>query len=90
MSKTIALFFDGTWEKRGNTNVHKLHKALPESKASAPNYYIKGVGADFWNHISGGLGGRGISGKIREGYEFLVKHYLITHKPQLISKVDPA
>jgi uncharacterized protein (DUF2235 family) len=87
MTKRIALFFDGTWEKgtadKQKTNVWKLYKATTDLKTKCkecgqpiqPTHYISGVGSDWWNFLSGGIGGRGISEKIKEGYKFLVENY---------------
>ncbi len=87
MTKRIALFFDGTWEKgaagKPGTNVQKLYKATTGlntksgecGQSTQPTHYISGVGSDWWNSLSGGIGGRGLSDKIQEGYKFLVKNY---------------
>ena len=75
MSKNVALFFDGTWnrpredtDKGANTNVRKLCLAAEDSPRQVARY-IPGVGTsgskshDFF----GGLGGLGISENIRDG-----------------------
>jgi len=95
MTKRIALFFDGTWEKgtagKQKTNVWKLYKATTDLKTKCkecgqpiqPTHYISGVGSDWWNFLSGGIGGRGISEKIKEGYKFLVENYDQKNKDEI-------
>lgn len=87
--KRIVLSFDGTWnrpdddgEDGGNTdtNVCRLHKAILRRDAGGIRqkaWYDKGVGTDWYNRISGGVAGVGLSRNIRQGY----KHLAATYEP---------
>jgi Uncharacterized alpha/beta hydrolase domain (DUF2235) len=84
MSKNVALFFDGTWnrphersDKGANTNVRKLFLAADDSPRQVARY-IAGVGTSGSKSRDalGGLGGLGVSENIRDGYAELVEHYV--------------
>lgn len=85
--KRLVVSFDGTWntpeEDRAdgsgaNTNVRRLHEAvLPRDAGGAEQatWYDRGVGTDWYNRLSGGITGVGLSRNIREGYQHLAEHY---------------
>src|SRR5215831_11060391 len=77
--KRLALFFDGTWNKpESNTNVWRLalmladrdDKGVPQLK-----FYDEGVGTHWFDRISGGAFGFGLSQNVRRGYRWLIEHY---------------
>jgi hypothetical protein len=82
MSKNVALFFDGTWNRpqenggaEANTNVRKLFLATEKTGQIAR--YICGVGSGdgrFRKPLAG-AGGLGVSRNIQKGYEKLVKYF---------------
>lgn len=86
--KTLAVFFDGTWNsadqesKDGRpcpTNIAKLFQAtLPIDGDGKPQiiHYIQGVGTRRMERICGGGFGFGISDNIKEGYNFIVSNYV--------------
>jgi uncharacterized protein (DUF2235 family) len=85
--KRLILSFDGTWNtpdddgtEGGNTttNVSRLHDAvLPRDVDDTVQkaWYDRGVGTDWYNRLTGGLGGVGLSRNIRQGYAHLAKEY---------------
>jgi len=77
--KRLALFFDGTWNKpENNTNVWRLALMLAESGADdVPQikFYDEGVGTHWFDRISGGAFGFGLSENVRRGYRWLMEHY---------------
>ena len=83
MSKNVALFFDGTWNRPrdntgdgANTDVRKLFLAAEDSPRQVARY-IPGVGTsgDKSHDVFGGIGGLGVSENIRDGYAKLVEYY---------------
>jgi len=87
MPKKIIVSFDGTWntpdvksEIRGSksTNVWKLHAALSTRDKDSiiqHKWYDQGVGTDWYDRISGGAFGVGLSEKILDGYRHLASSY---------------
>lgn len=87
MPKKIIIFFDGTWntpdvksEIKGNksTNVWKLYSfinAADENGTAQEKWYDKGVGTAWYDRISGGAFGVGLSENILDGYRQLVNTY---------------
>jgi uncharacterized protein (DUF2235 family) len=84
--RRLAVFFDGTWNKRDdepwdgddNTNVVRLHDAVPARDARGVEQlkrYVAGVGTKWYERVGGGVAGLGLSENIREGYRFLVRNY---------------
>jgi uncharacterized protein (DUF2235 family) len=83
----LILSFDGTWNTpdddgveggNRNTNVYRLHDAvLPQDVNGMTQraWYDRGVGTDWYNRLTGGLGGVGLSRNIREGYTHLAEEY---------------
>jgi uncharacterized protein (DUF2235 family) len=77
--KRLALFFDGTWNKpENNTNVWRLSLMLAdkgEDGVSQLKFYDEGVGTHWFDRISGGAFGYGLSENVRLGYRWLMEHY---------------
>jgi uncharacterized protein (DUF2235 family) len=77
--KRLALFFDGTWnEPPDHTNVRRLRLMLAERDAAGVEqraFYNAGVGTRWYDRLSGGLIGTGLSENVRDGYRWLVENY---------------
>jgi uncharacterized protein (DUF2235 family) len=77
--KRLALFFDGTWNIPGsNTNVWRLSLMLgDEGSDGVPQlkFYDSGVGTHWYDVITGGAFGAGLSDNIRDGYRWLMENY---------------
>jgi len=75
MPRNFVLLFDGTWNnKRTRTNVIRMRESIRSSgrdDAQQPVFYDEGVGTKWWNRLSGGAFGRGLSENIQEGYAWL-------------------
>lgn len=73
--RRLVLLFDGTWNKREDTtNVWRMRMLLP-TNVDQFVYYDEGVGTAKGEVISGGAFGTGISGKVLNGYLWLMEHY---------------
>lgn len=74
IGRTLALFFDGTWNDTGdNTNVWRLKSLCADFDALGRpqlTYYDRGVNG-FW----GGSFGIGLTDNVKFGYEWLVENY---------------
>src|SRR5713226_4024852 len=77
--KRLALFFDGTWNKpENNTNVWRLALMLVdkgEDGVPQRKFYDEGVGTHWFDRLSGGMFGYGLSENVRSGYRWLMEHY---------------
>src|SRR5437867_5462888 len=77
--KRLAVFLDGTWNKpESNTNVWRLYLMLAdrgEDGVPQKQYYDAGVGTYWFDRISGGWFGYGLSENIRSAYRWLIEHY---------------
>ena len=77
--KRLALFFDGTWsEPPDHTNVRRLRLMLAEHGADGiPQraFYDRGVGTRWYDRLTGGLFGVGLSENVRDGYRWLTENY---------------
>jgi uncharacterized protein (DUF2235 family) len=77
--KRLALFFDGTWNKpENNTNVWRLSLMLADEGVDGvpqERFYDEGVGTHWYDRISGGAFGAGLSDNVRSGYRWLMEHY---------------
>jgi uncharacterized protein (DUF2235 family) len=77
--KRLALFFDGTWNEPGDhTNVWRLYLMLADRGQDGmpqDRFYDEGVGTRWFDRISGGAFGAGVSENIRKGYRWLIEHY---------------
>lgn len=78
-SKRLALFFDGTWNEPGDhTNVRRLRMMLADKGADGIRqnaYYDEGVGTRWYDRLSGGAFGAGLSNNVRDGYRWLTENY---------------
>lgn len=75
MARNITLLFDGTWNnRRTRTNVTRMRDAI-RAGADQPCFYDEGVGTKWYNRLSGGAFGRGLSENILEGYAWLSRHH---------------
>jgi uncharacterized protein (DUF2235 family) len=88
MSKTLALFCDGTWNtadqttkdgRRCSTNVIKLivrMKTHANDGTLQIGYYDQGVGSGNWfDRITGGAFGDGLEANVHDAYRFLLANY---------------
>ena len=77
--KRLALFFDGTWnEPPDHTNVRRMRLMLAERDSAGVEqraFYNAGVGTRWYDRLSGGLIGTGLSENVRDGYRWLVENY---------------
>jgi uncharacterized protein (DUF2235 family) len=77
--KRLALFFDGTWNKpENNTNVYRLFLMLAKQSDDAAiqkGFYDQGVGTHWFDRVSGGALGWGVSENVCLGYRWLMEHY---------------
>jgi uncharacterized protein (DUF2235 family) len=77
--KRLALFFDGTWnEPDDHTNVRRLHLMLADRGVDGiPQraFYDPGVGTRWYDRLSGGMFGAGLSDNVRSGYRWLTENY---------------
>jgi uncharacterized protein (DUF2235 family) len=78
MARNLVVLFDGTWNKRSTrTNVIRMRESIRSSgrdDGQQPVFYDEGVGTKWWNRLSGGAFGRGLSENIQEGYAWLSRH----------------
>jgi len=78
-TKRLALFFDGTWNKpENNTNVWRLSLMLAEQSPDGvpqEKFYDEGVGTHWYDRVTGGAFGAGLSDNVRSGYRWLMEHY---------------
>ncbi|NNC90604.1 MAG: DUF2235 domain-containing protein [Akkermansiaceae bacterium] len=86
MSKNIAIFADGTWNRKdsgADTNVARLFDVTVNGTVSGErnpeiteqrSFYDPGVGTGALK-LTGGIGGLGISKNIQDCYRFLVAHF---------------
>jgi uncharacterized protein (DUF2235 family) len=77
--KRLALFFDGTWNKpENNTNVWRLHLMLADkSDDGVPQlkFYDEGLGTKWFDRLTGGAFGYGLSENVQAGYRWLMEYY---------------
>lgn len=77
--KRIALFLDGTWNKPDdNTNIWRLNTMVAAADGNGVvqhAYYDTGVGTKWYDKFRGGVVGSGLTGKVQDAYEWLVKEY---------------
>jgi uncharacterized protein (DUF2235 family) len=77
--KRLALFFDGTWNKpENNTNVWRLQLMLADKGDDGVpqrKFYDEGVGTKWFDRLSGGAFGYGLSDNVRSGYRWLMEFY---------------
>lgn len=77
--RRLALFFDGTWNTpESNTNVWRLDLMLAEAGSDGvpqDKFYDEGVGTKWYDRITGGAFGAGLSENVRSGYRWLMENY---------------
>ncbi len=77
--KRLALCFDGTWNvPADNTNVWRLSQVLAdhgEDGVPQEQFYDEGVGTRWYDRLSGGAFGAGLSENVRNGYHWLMDRY---------------
>jgi len=75
MTKNLVFCSDGTGqEPKNNTNVFRTCSALRKTDEQVTGY-DPGVGTRFGETIRGKAFGRGLAMNVRDGYEFVRKHY---------------
>lgn len=78
-AKRLALFFDGTWNTpESATNVWRLYLMLADRGADGvvqEKFYDEGVGTRWYDRMTGGAFGAGLSDNVRNGYRWLMEHY---------------
>ncbi len=78
-SKRLARFFDGTWNTpESRTSVWELYQLVAGVGADGvPQVatYDEGVGTHWYDRLSGGAFGAGLTENVRQGYQWLVKNY---------------
>ncbi|OXM69899.1 DUF2235 domain-containing protein [Amycolatopsis vastitatis] len=83
MAKRLVICCDGTWNKLGQpnpTNVTKVKEAVAATDSAGTSQIAfhgdgVGTGTSLWDHFTGGAFGLGLSAKVRDAYEFVVKNY---------------
>ncbi len=79
MTKRIVVLFDGTWNnKRDRTNVIRMRESIASSGKDdpvQPIFYESGVGTHWYDRLTGGVFGRGLSENIRQGYRWLCEKH---------------
>lgn len=77
-SQRLIVLFDGTWnDPQDNTNVVKLARSLAslDGERRQRFFYDAGVGTGRFNRFAGGVFGMGLSKNLRQGYDWLARHY---------------
>ena len=86
MKKRLVVCCDGTWNvpdhiDRGQIRPSNVVHIALATKRAAPDgtpqlvFYDKGVGTDWWDHLSGGAFGVGLSDKVKDAYCCVAEHY---------------
>jgi uncharacterized protein (DUF2235 family) len=79
MKRKLIVLFDGTWNSpKDETNVTKIKECLDsigKDDAYQPYFYDTGVGTHFYDKLTGGAFGRGLSVNIMQGYKWLCETY---------------
>lgn len=79
MGRKLILLFDGTWNnERNRTNVTLMHEAIVSNGRNDPAqacFYDPGVGTHWYDRLTGGAFGRGLSENIQKGYQRLIENY---------------
>jgi uncharacterized protein (DUF2235 family) len=72
----IAVLFDGTWsDEDSGTNIARLDRRVARRPGEQEVHYVPGVGTSRWERLRGGVLGRGVDDRIREGYAFVARHH---------------
>ena len=79
MARKLIVLFDGTWNNRKDrTNVVRMREAIASSGEDDPEQpclYDPGVGTHWYDRLTGGAFGRGLSENIQQGYRWLAQKY---------------
>ncbi|MGH8125077.1 MAG: DUF2235 domain-containing protein [Rhodanobacteraceae bacterium] len=80
MPRRLVVFFDGTWNKaQTRTNVERLWKRVAPADTAGNEQickYVAGVGVKPGiGHLLGGAFGLGLSGNVKEGFQWLSKQW---------------
>jgi uncharacterized protein (DUF2235 family) len=79
MSRNLCVLFDGTWNNsKDRTNVIRLKESITSTGPMdplQPVFYDPGVGTHWYDCITGGAFGRGLSENIREGYAWIAQNH---------------
>lgn len=79
MARKLIVMFDGTWNnEKTRTNVVRMRESIASSGKDDPEqpcFYDPGVGTHWYDRITGGAFGRGLSDNIQEGYRWLAQKY---------------
>ncbi|GHA28117.1 DUF2235 domain-containing protein [Oceanisphaera arctica] len=74
----LIVLFDGTWnDPQDNTNVVKLARSIApfDGERRQRFFYDAGVGTAALSRLAGGVLGMGLSKNLRQGYDWLARHY---------------
>src|SRR5260370_7064052 len=79
MASNLIAMFDGTWyNKKSRTNVIRMREAIASRGPNDPEqacFYDPGVGTHWYDKITGGVFGQGLSENIQQGYRWLAQKY---------------
>jgi uncharacterized protein (DUF2235 family) len=89
MTRRLVVCFDGTWNTPAEnatafgaveTNIIRFYESVlqgPMPNGDFQNrWYDTGLGTNWYDQVSGGAFGYGLDQKIRQGYAYLVEHFL--------------
>ncbi len=80
MGRRIVVLFDGTWNNRKDrTNVVRMRESVETSGRGdpvQPCFYDPGVGTHWYDRLTGGAFGQGLSENIRQGYAWLAEKHV--------------
>lgn len=74
----LIVLFDGTWnDPQHNTNVVKMARSIAPYAGEQRQrfFYSPGVGTNTATRLAGGMFGVGLSKNLRQGYDWLARHY---------------
>ena len=75
MARRLVVLYDGTWNRKGDhTNVSRIAQGListGKNDHEQPCFYDAGVGTHWYDRLTGGAFGRGLSINIQQGYQWL-------------------
>lgn len=75
MPKRLIVCCDGTWnDPEDRTNIHWLSENVVQDDEQLL-HYDSGVGTKWYDAVSGGAFGKGLSQNVRQAYEFLLDNY---------------
>jgi uncharacterized protein (DUF2235 family) len=78
MPRRLCVLFDGTWNNRHDaTNVTRMRASIlsrGRDDPEQPVFYDAGVGTHWYDRLTGGAFGRGLSENIRQGHAWVSQH----------------